>query len=80
MTRKPALNAVREIAYRCELYKDIEEGTVLGYYTGEIDGWGKLTIRVVEVIDTNSYDVVEVPFTMYLFPREILSVAKPEVR
>lgn len=76
--RLPAKNAVREIAYRCELYKDVETGTILGFWTGEIDTWGKLTIRVIDVLETNSYDETT-RGTIYLFPREIVSVAKPEV-
>lgn len=53
MTRTLQQNVVREISYRCELYKDIEEGTILGYWTGERDTWGKFTFTVIDVLDSN---------------------------
>jgi hypothetical protein len=54
---------VYEIAYTCDTPDpdDIEEGTVQGYWTGDVDHWGKLTIE-----PANGQP------TLYLFPREIL--------
>lgn len=77
--RRIVPNIVSEISYRCDLYKDTEEGTVVAYWTGEIDTWGKLTLRVVEVLAGGDY-FDELPATMYLFPREILTIAKAECR
>lgn len=75
---------VCDIAYRCTTPgPDVETGTVTGYWTGERDTWGKLTIVVLGVhwpIDQDMpplMDLGKLPAPIYLFPREILSVSEP---
>lgn len=44
-------NVVCEISYRCrriDLEEPREEGTIEGFWTGEVDTWGKHTIRPVD--------------------------------
>jgi hypothetical protein len=60
-------NVVVNLEYRCRPNApdyDPEHGWLEGYWTGEIDTWGKLTILVVN--DGSAFPV-------YLFPDEIIS-------
>jgi hypothetical protein len=55
---------VYDIAYRCDTPgPDIEEGIVCGFWTGEIDTWGKLTVQVFGFSPTR-----------YLFDREFMQL------
>lgn len=57
---------VYDIAYRCTTPgPDIEEGTVRGYWTGEIDTWGKHTVIPVDGSAPR-----------YLFRREFVDVRR----
>lgn len=63
-------NQVVEITYKCrDIGYGIEEGTIEGFWTGETDSWGKLTIRPVG--SSGPYGET-LPF--YLFPDEIIDV------
>lgn len=78
ITSKLIANRVSNITYRCQdIGYGIEEGTVLGYWTGEIDTWGKYTIRViVDPIVASEFGLEEAstsPF-LYLFADEIVDV------
>ena len=56
---------VYDLVYRSrDIGYGIEEGSLEGFWTGEVDTWGKLTIR----------DVSGGP-TLYLFPDEIMEVS-----
>ena len=58
-------NLVLVITYQCrDIGYGIEEGTLVGFWTGEVDSWGKLTILPLEDPD----------LPLYLFLDEILSV------
>ena len=62
--RKPQSNTVSFITYKCrDIGYGVEEDTIEAFWTGEIDTWGKLTIRPV---DGGS--------PLYLFPDEIMGV------
>ena len=55
---------VYRISYSCDTPgPEIESGTFNGYWNGEVDTWGKLTI-----CNSNTGDL------FYLFPREIISI------
>lgn len=55
---------VRGILYRSrDIGYGVEEGSIEGFWTGEVDTWGKLTIR-----DANGGP------TLYLFPDEVVAV------
>jgi hypothetical protein len=45
-----------------------EEGTFTGYFTGEVDTWGKATFHLVDPILRNQSD------KLYLFADELVSV------
>ncbi len=58
-------NTVYIVTYRCrDLGYGVERGTDKVYWTGEIDAWGKLTIKVLSGRGR----------TMYLFADEIRRV------
>ena len=66
MTKELALHAniVCDISYRCrDIGYGVEEGIIEGFWTGEIDSWGKRTIRRVDGRPT-----------LYLFDDEILEI------
>lgn len=71
-----AKNRVCEIAYRCSLDRDTEEGCIVGYWTGHVDSWGKHTIRVIEIVTSNDFGGPLPGDTIYLFQREILSASE----
>lgn len=54
-------NKVYDLRYRCEVYKDVDEGEVRAFWNGETDTWGKLTILPIDG---------DAP--RYLFEREIV--------
>ena len=57
---------VYEIDFACSTPgPEVEEGATTGYWTGEIDTWGKLTIIQI----ANEQPV-------YLFPREFVSMER----
>ena len=57
---------VYEIDFACSTPgPEVEEGAITGYWTGEIDTWGKLTINPINH---------ERP--VYLFPREFVSMRR----
>ena len=57
---------VYEIEFACSTPgSEVEEGVFRGYWTGEIDGWGKLTIKPINQ---------ERP--VYLFPGEFVSMRR----
>ena len=82
MTTKRAIdtlipNMVCNIHYRCrDIGYGVEEGSLVGYWSGEIDTWGKRTIRVVEHIENNTEQILG--SEMYLFSNEIVSVEEGE--
>lgn len=58
-------NEVIEVQYECrDIGYGVESGIIEAFWTGEIDTWGKLTIRPVDG-----------GATLYLFPDEIISAA-----
>ena len=60
-------NTVQTISYRCATPgPDIEESSIDGFWTGDIDTWGKRTIRLIRPMD--GCDVI------YLFDREVVTV------
>lgn len=64
-------NVVVNLEYRCrplDLNDDPEHGWLEGYWTGEIDAGGKLTIQLMNS-GTPFYPV-------YLFPDEIIAMEK----
>lgn len=60
-------NVVCRISYQCRDLSgrgdDVDQGTLLGYWTGDIDSWGKYSIRRVSSRQT-----------FYLFQDEIIAV------
>lgn len=63
--KTPRKNELVDISFRCTTPgPDVETGTIRGFWTGEIDAWGKYTIQSVSS---------EQP-TVYLFPLEIKTV------
>ena len=68
-----ALDAVRpfvvaDVSYKCHGIDD--EGSFVGYWDGEMDGWGKLTFH--EVVNSGRSGPGPGPF--YLFHDELTSV------
>jgi hypothetical protein len=60
-------NVVCEIAYQCRnIGYGIEADTIEGFWSGELDGWGKYTIRRTDGRPN-----------VYLFADEILDVCEP---
>src|SRR4051794_1523627 len=58
-------NTVCVVTYRCrDIGYGVERGSVRAYWTGEVDVWGKLTVRVVSGRRR----------MLYLFPDEIRRV------
>ena len=59
-------NVVATISYRCrDIGYGIEEDTIEGFWTGEVDAWGKHTIRRIDGGPT-----------LYLFKDEITNVER----
>ena len=57
---------VYEIEFTCSTPgPEVEEGVFRGFWTGEIDGWGKLTLHSINQ---------ERP--VYLFPGELISMRR----
>ena len=57
-------NVVSEIAYECrDIGYGVESGVIPAFWTGEIDTWGKHTIRPIDGSPT-----------LYLFRDEIIAV------
>lgn len=62
---KLTAGVVYDIDYRCTTPgPDVEEGSFRGYWTGEIDTWGKYTINAIK----------GAPY--YLFANELVSVSR----
>jgi hypothetical protein len=57
---------VYEIEFACSTPgPEVEEGGLMGYWTGEIDGWGKLTVKPINH-----------GRPVYLFPGEIVAMQR----
>lgn len=70
-------NVVCLIYYRCrDIGYGVESGSLLGYWTGEIDTWGKYTVRRAGewMPDDDSAFENGSGHTFYLFPDEVIEV------
>lgn len=70
-------NVVYEVDFRSrDIGHGVEEGTFVGYFTGEVVAWGKHAWRVVEWVACN----VDYPPAdkLYLFPDELTALAPPQ--
>jgi len=67
MENNTAIRNYCVVSYRCrDIGYGVESGVVEGYFTGEEDAWGKLTLQC------NNGDV------LYLFQDEICAIDAPE--
>ena len=68
-------NLVCRVTYKCrDIGYGVESGSFEGYWTGEVDTWGKRTFHVIEhFLDPDGVDG-EPADVLYLFPDEIVSV------
>jgi len=63
MTRTIPLNWTCDVVYQCrDIGYGVERGETAGYFTGEVDTWGKHTLRTLNGPD------------LYLFEDEILEI------
>lgn len=64
--QKLEAGVVCAIEFRCDTPgPEIEEGAFVGFWTGEIDTWGKMTFQIAESRTK-----------LYLFPREIVCIER----
>jgi hypothetical protein len=62
--------AVAEVEYEArDIGYGSEEGTFTGYFTGDVDTWGKATFHLVDPILRDNMD------KLYLFSDELVSVS-----